>query len=135
LEDEQNQKPTKQAGVEDLERKLREAKEKNRQLILDKQDLQKDLEELSERLNTQGKEWKSALKQRDIALRDFEETNSELVETKATLSRKEQLLKEQESLARQLQEKCDIYKNELRAALTCSSSLFGTSSIIYANLF
>jgi len=106
-------------GVEDLERRLREAKEKNRQLILDKQDVQKELEELSERLNGQSKEWKSALKQRDTALRDFEETNVELVEAKGKLAVKEQALKEQEALARLLQEKCDIYKNELRAALTC----------------
>lgn len=98
---------------------MRDAKEKNRQLILDKQDVQKELEELSERLNTQSKEWKSALKQRDIALRDFEETNLELVATKSKLVVKEQALNEQESQARQLQEKCDIYKNELRAALTC----------------
>lgn len=119
LEDEQNQKPTKQANVEEVEKKLRETKEKNRQLILDKQDLQKELEELSERLNNQSKEWKGALKQRDVALRDFEETNAELMEAKSTLAGKEQAFKEQEALARQFQEKCDIYKNELRSALSC----------------
>jgi hypothetical protein len=124
LEDEQSQKPVKHANVEEVERKLREAKEKNRQLILDKQDLQKELEELSEKQNNQQREWKSALKQRDIALRDFDETNAELVETKAALGAKEQAHKEQEALARQFQEKCDIYKNELRAALSCEFSFF-----------
>uniref|UniRef100_A0A1I8BZ05 non-specific serine/threonine protein kinase n=1 Tax=Meloidogyne hapla TaxID=6305 RepID=A0A1I8BZ05_MELHA len=117
LEDEKNQRPVKQVGIEELEKKIRDSKEKNRQLILDKQDLQKELEEISERYNSQAREWKNAIKQRDVALRDFEETNSELVETKTSLSSCEQNFKEKDALARQLQEKCDIYKSELRSAL------------------
>lgn len=117
LEDEKNQRPVKHVGIEELEKKCRDSKEKNRQLILDKQDLQKELEEISEKFNTQSREWKNAIKQRDVALHDFEETNSELVETKAILASCEQNLKEKDALSRQLQEKCDIYKSELRAAL------------------
>jgi len=126
LEDEKNQRPVKHVGIEELEKKCRDSKEKNRQLILDKQDLQKELEEISEKFNTQSREWKNAIKQRDVALHDFEETNSELVETKAILASCEQNLKEKDALSRQLQEKCDIYKSELRAALACIffSSLF-----------
>lgn len=86
---------------------------------MDKQDLQRELEELSERMNTQSREWKNAIKQRDIALRDFNETNSELIEIKTILASLEQNFKEKDALARQLQEKCDIYKSELRAALAC----------------
>jgi len=119
LEDEKNQRPVKHVGIEELEKKCRDSKEKNRQLILDKQDLQKELEEISEKFNTQSREWKNAIKQRDVALHDFEETNSELVETKAILASCEQNLKEKDALSRQLQEKCDIYKSELRAALAC----------------
>lgn len=121
LEDEQNQRPIKQIGVEELEKKLREVKEKNRQLILDKQELQKELEEFSERSNAQSREWKGAMRQRDIALKDFEETNTELIATKALLNTKEQEHWEQELLIKQLQEKCDIYKHELRTTLTIRS--------------
>ncbi|KAF7640516.1 hypothetical protein Mgra_00000339 [Meloidogyne graminicola] len=116
LEDEKSQKPVKHVGVEEIEKKLRDSREKNRHLILDKQDLQRELEELSERMNTQSREWKNAIKQRDIALRDFNETNSELIEIKTILASLEQNFKEKDALARQLQEKCDIYKSELPRA-------------------
>uniref|UniRef100_A0A914HAA0 non-specific serine/threonine protein kinase n=1 Tax=Globodera rostochiensis TaxID=31243 RepID=A0A914HAA0_GLORO len=117
LEDEQSQRPTKQAGVEELEKKCKEVKEKNQQLILQKQDLQKEVEELLEKAQTQSREWKSALKQRDVALQDYEETNTELAETRSRLTKAESSLRDQEHRARQFEEKCDIYKAELRAAL------------------
>lgn len=54
LEDESTKssatKPAKDVNVEELERRVRELKDKNRQLILDKQDLQKEAEDHSDRL-------------------------------------------------------------------------------------
>uniref|UniRef100_A0A183CIS9 Phorbol-ester/DAG-type domain-containing protein n=1 Tax=Globodera pallida TaxID=36090 RepID=A0A183CIS9_GLOPA len=100
-----------------LEKKCKEVKEKNQQLILQKQDLQKEVEELLEKAQTQSREWKSALKQRDVALQDYEETSTELAETKSRLTKAESAQRDQEHRARQFEEKCDIYKAELRAAL------------------
>ncbi|KAL3123881.1 hypothetical protein niasHT_009124 [Heterodera trifolii] len=117
LEDEQNQRPTKQAGVEELEKKCKEVKEKNQQLILQKQDLQKEVEELLEKAQTQSREWKSALKQRDVALQDYEQTNAELADTRARLAKAEGALREQEQRTRQFEGKCDIYQVEMRAAM------------------
>ena len=54
LEDESTkssvQKPTKDANVEELERRIRELKDKNCVLILEKQDFQRDADEHNERL-------------------------------------------------------------------------------------
>jgi len=56
-------------------------------------------------------------------MQDYEELNASLLESRAALTKAESSHKEQESLARQLQEKCDIFKGELRQALSARAEL------------
>lgn len=49
LESELIQRPVKNTSTEEFERRIKESKEKNRQLILEKQDLQNELEDVMER--------------------------------------------------------------------------------------
>ncbi|VDK67278.1 unnamed protein product [Onchocerca ochengi] len=107
-------RPAKDSNQEELEKKMKELKEKNRQLILDKQDLQRDLEETSERLTIQTRELKEAVKHRDLAKQDYDELNTALIDERDKLKRSEKLVKERESELFQLQQKLDVFKLELR---------------------
>ncbi|EJD74026.1 AGC/DMPK/GEK protein kinase, variant [Loa loa] len=107
-------RPAKDSNQEELEKKMKELKEKNRQLILDKQDLQRDLEETFERLTIQTRELKEAVKHRDLAKQDYDELNTALLDERDKLKRSEKLVKERESELFQLQQKLDAFKLELR---------------------
>ncbi|MCP9262591.1 Serine/threonine-protein kinase Genghis Khan [Dirofilaria immitis] len=107
-------RPAKDLNQEELEKKMKELKEKNRQLILDKQDLQRDLEETSERLTIQTRELKEAVKHRDLAKQDYDELNTALLDERDKLKRSEKLVKERESELFQLQQKLDVFKLEFR---------------------
>uniref|UniRef100_F1KQ93 non-specific serine/threonine protein kinase n=1 Tax=Ascaris suum TaxID=6253 RepID=F1KQ93_ASCSU len=116
-------RPAKETSQEELEKKLKELKEKNRQLILDKQDLQRemqllseDLEETSERLTIQTRELKEAVKHRDLAKQDYDELNTALLDERDKSKRLEKVAKERESECSQLQQKLDALKIELRKA-------------------
>lgn len=75
LESELTQRPPKDPTLEDIERKLKELKEKNRQLILEKQNLQNELEDVTERFNNQLQTWNSVTKQRDSAIQNVNEVS------------------------------------------------------------
>ncbi|VDM42560.1 unnamed protein product [Toxocara canis] len=109
-------RPAKETSQEELEKKLKELKEKNRQLILDKQDLQRDLEETSERLTIQTRELKEAIKHRDLAKQDYDELNTAVLDERDKSKRFEKMAKERESECSQLQQKLDALKIELRKA-------------------
>lgn len=91
----------------------------------------------------QSTECKEARRQRDIALRDFEEVNNTLIDERSSLAKAESSLKEQESLCRQLQEKYDVFKVKLQhtrilalrfAKSACSCTHFCTQVHIDAHL-
>lgn len=72
-----------------------------------------EVEDTTERLRTQTTDCKEARRQRDIALRDFEDVNTALIEERSSLAQSESSLKEKESMCRQLQEKYDVIKVSL----------------------
>ncbi|PIO74000.1 protein kinase domain protein, partial [Teladorsagia circumcincta] len=102
----------KDPDVEDLEKKVRELKEKNRQLILEKTELQRELEEGAEKLTIQTKEWKEAIKHRESAKADFEEVELEEGAEKLTIQTKEwkEAIKHRESAKADFEE---VLNNEL----------------------
>ncbi|EYC01531.1 hypothetical protein Y032_0106g3743 [Ancylostoma ceylanicum] len=106
----------KDPAVEDLEKKVRELKEKNRQLILEKTELQRELEEGAEKLTIQTKEWKEAIKHRESAKADFEELNNELLDERSKARRLEKEAAETETKLAQLQSRVDTLKADLRKA-------------------
>ncbi|KAK6753900.1 hypothetical protein RB195_013096 [Necator americanus] len=106
----------KDPAVEDLEKKVRELKEKNRQLILEKTELQRELEEGAEKLTIQTKEWKEAIKHRESAKADFEELNNELLDERSKARRLEKEAAETETKLAQLQSRVDSLKADLRKA-------------------
>ncbi|WKY11250.1 hypothetical protein Q1695_003092 [Nippostrongylus brasiliensis] len=106
----------REPDVEDLEKKVRELKEKNRQLILEKTELQRELEEGAEKLTIQTKEWKEAIKHRESAKADFEELNNELLDERNKARRLEKEAAEAETRIAQLQSRNDTLKADLRKA-------------------
>lgn len=84
-----------------------------------------------EKLTTQTRDWKSALKQRDVALADFNEVNAALIEERSALAKAECALKTQESAARQAQSKADAFKAELKTTLAGKCSLSSTIEEVY----
>uniref|UniRef100_A0A7E4V3F7 non-specific serine/threonine protein kinase n=1 Tax=Panagrellus redivivus TaxID=6233 RepID=A0A7E4V3F7_PANRE len=116
LEDEAAQRNQQHSArppdVEELDKKNRDLKEKNKQLILDKQNLQKNVEDLAERLNSEAAEWKKAQKERDTALRDVEEITESLNDERAITTKIEATLAERERTLRITEEKFEV----LRAA-------------------
>uniref|UniRef100_A0A0N5CC11 non-specific serine/threonine protein kinase n=1 Tax=Strongyloides papillosus TaxID=174720 RepID=A0A0N5CC11_STREA len=108
-------KMTKDINVEELEEKIKELKDKNRKLVMDKSDLQRELDELSDRLHIQTNECKEAIKHREIAKQDYQELNSHLIDANKAILKAETSLKEKQSECHQLQEKFDTLKSELKA--------------------
>ncbi|CAJ0591780.1 unnamed protein product [Cylicocyclus nassatus] len=106
----------KDPAVEDLEKKVRELKEKNRQLILEKAELQRELEEAEEKLTLKTKEYKEAIKHRESAKADFEELNNELLDERSKTRRLEKEATEVETKIAQLQSRVDSLKADLRKA-------------------
>uniref|UniRef100_A0A0N5ADJ8 non-specific serine/threonine protein kinase n=1 Tax=Syphacia muris TaxID=451379 RepID=A0A0N5ADJ8_9BILA len=113
-----SQRPVKEISQEELEKKLKELKEKNRQLILDKQELQRDVEETSERLTVQTRDLKEAIKTRDRAKQDYDELNAALLDERDKLKKLEKLSSERETEVIQLKQKLDSVKADLRKAET-----------------
>ncbi|PAV78180.1 hypothetical protein WR25_25716 isoform C [Diploscapter pachys] len=106
--------PKAAASTEELEKKIKELKEKNRQLIMEKTELQRELEDSTERLTIQTKEWKEAIKQRDVAKNEFEELNNELVDERNRVRKLREEMSEKEKSLTQLQTKLDQIRTELR---------------------
>ncbi|CAJ0586143.1 unnamed protein product, partial [Mesorhabditis spiculigera] len=107
-------RPQKDTSQEELERKMKELKEKNRQLILEKTELQRDFEEVHDKLSAQTAEWKEAVKHRELAKHDFEELSNELVDEKNKARKFEREAQEKEARLDQLQQKVDAVKSEMR---------------------
>ncbi|CAD5225594.1 unnamed protein product [Bursaphelenchus okinawaensis] len=90
LEDDANlARPVKDVNVEEMEKKLKELKDKNRQLILEKQDLQRELEDNAERLTT--------------VITTQSESGQELEKLKAQLTQTEEALEEEKNTRFQLE--------------------------------
>ncbi|KAK6053692.1 protein kinase domain protein, partial [Cooperia oncophora] len=115
----------KEPDVEDLEKKVRELKEKNRQLILEKTELQRELEEGAEKLTIQTKEWKEAIKHRESAKADFEEVVLIMssLDERSKARRLEKEAAEAETRMAQLQSRVDTLKSDLRKAESARQNL------------
>ncbi|CAJ0937484.1 unnamed protein product, partial [Mesorhabditis belari] len=109
-----SQRPQKDTTQEEMERKMKELKEKNRQLILEKSELQREREEFQEKLSSQTAEWKEAVKHRELAKQDFEELSNELTNEKNRIRKLEKELHEKETRTDQLQKKVDDLKSDMR---------------------
>ncbi|KAL3985036.1 Protein kinase domain family protein [Acanthocheilonema viteae] len=133
-ENNSSMRPAKDSNQEELEKNIKELKEKNRQLILDKQDLQRDLEETSERLTIQTRELKEAVKHRDLAKQDYDELNTALLDERDKLKRSEKLAKERESELFQLQQKLDVFKLELRKLESVRKEMEATAERAHQDL-
>uniref|UniRef100_A0A0N4ZPT1 non-specific serine/threonine protein kinase n=1 Tax=Parastrongyloides trichosuri TaxID=131310 RepID=A0A0N4ZPT1_PARTI len=107
-------KMTKDVNVEELEDKIRELKDKNRKLVMEKSDLQREIDEISDRLHVSTSECKEAIKHREIAKQDYQELNSNLIDANKAILKAETSLKEKQSECHQLQEKFDTLKSELK---------------------
>uniref|UniRef100_A0AC35UBI3 Non-specific serine/threonine protein kinase n=1 Tax=Rhabditophanes sp. KR3021 TaxID=114890 RepID=A0AC35UBI3_9BILA len=110
-----NVKTAKEASVEELEDKIKKLKAKNRQLVMDKSDIQREMDEVSDRLHVQQMECEEAIKHREHAKQDYQELNSTLIETNKSILKMETLLKEKQAESCQLREKFDKVKSDLKA--------------------
>ncbi|GMT12330.1 hypothetical protein PFISCL1PPCAC_3627 [Pristionchus fissidentatus] len=104
----------KPKDLEELEKTLKEMKEKNRQLILEKTELQRENEDVSDQLNMKEKEVKEAIKHRESAKLDYEELNTELLEERSKQRKAEKEAAEKEKERAQLQCKIDQLREEKR---------------------
>ncbi|CAI4222526.1 unnamed protein product [Auanema sp. JU1783] len=117
-----SQRP-KESNTEELEKKIREMKEKIRQLILDKTELQRKLEENAEQISILTSECREASKHRDLAKEEFEELSNELADERNKVRKHEKDVQEKEREITQLQAKVENFKSDLRKTESAKQTL------------
>ncbi|CAB3397977.1 unnamed protein product [Caenorhabditis bovis] len=115
LEDEQSTPQQKPKDIEELDKKAKELKEKNRQLILEKTELQREIDTSIDTISQLTSEKASALKERDDAQNELKEISEALLNER-NYGRK--LIEEKKSLEEtihDLEEKIQEFDAENRA--------------------
>ncbi len=86
---------------------LRQLEKSNKVLKQEKEDLQRDLQELQDRYKSQTKDLRDAITQRKIAMEEFTDINERLADLRANKQKLSRQLRDREEEIEEERHKCD----------------------------
>ncbi|KTF80879.1 hypothetical protein cypCar_00014980 [Cyprinus carpio] len=112
VEQQLEQASSARRDLEDSSKQIRSLEKQLKSMKQERDDLQKGLQESSEKLKTQGKELKEADSQRKLAIQEFAEMEAQAEEWSAETQKEKKLRERSEQYSRQLEEELEGMKQK-----------------------